>query len=47
MSKLPFYEEKLAKALMYLSVLVVVYCVVSVIGAILQRGLPVLSWHKW
>ena len=45
MSKLPFYEEKLAKALMYLSVLVVVYCVVSVIGAILQRGLPVLSWQ--
>lgn len=30
---------------MYLSVLVVVYCVVSVIGAILQRGLPVLSWQ--
>lgn len=45
MSKLPFYEEKLAKALMYLSVFVVVYCVVSVIGAILQRGLPVLSWQ--
>lgn len=45
MSKLPFYEEKLAKALMYLSVLVVVYCVVSVIGAILQRGLTVLSWQ--
>lgn len=45
MSKLPFYEEKLVKALMYLSVFVVVYCVVSVIGAILQRGLPVLSWQ--
>lgn len=45
MSKLPFYEEELAKALMYLSVFVVVYCVVSVIGAILQRGLPVLSWQ--
>ena len=45
MNKLAFYEEKLAKTLMYLSVLVVVYCVVSVIGAILQRGLPVLSWQ--
>lgn len=28
-----------------MSVVIVVYCVVSVIGAILQRGLPVLSWE--
>lgn len=45
MNKLAFYEEKLAKTLMYLSVLIVVYCVVSVVGTILQRGLPVLSWQ--
>ena len=45
MNKIPFYEEKIAKGLMYLSVLIVVYCVVSVVGAILQRGIPVLSWE--
>lgn len=45
MNIIPFYEEKIAKGLIYLSVLIVVYCVVSVVGAILQRGIPVLSWE--
>ena len=39
-----FIEEKIFKVLMVLSVLIVAFFVFSVIGAILYRGLPVLTW---
>lgn len=40
-----FIEEKAAKALMYLSVLVILFFVLSVIYTVLHRGLPVLTWE--
>ena len=40
-----FIEEKAAKALMYLSVLVILFFVLSVIYTVLNRGLPVLTWE--
>lgn len=39
-----FVEEKIFKILMVLSVVAVAFFVVSVIGSILMRGLPVLTW---
>lgn len=39
-----FVEEKIFKILMVLSVVAVAFFVVSVIGSILMRGLPVLAW---
>lgn len=39
-----FIEEKIFRILMVLSVVVVAFFVVSVIGSILWRGLPVLTW---
>lgn len=40
-----FIEEKAAKALMYLSVLVILFFVLSVVYTVLHRGLPVLTWE--
>lgn len=40
-----FLEEKIFKILMVASVVVVAFFVVSVIGCILWRGLPVLTWE--
>lgn len=39
-----FVEEKIFKVLMVLSVAAVAFFVISVIGSILVRGLPVLTW---
>lgn len=39
-----FIEEKIFRVLMVLSVLIVAFFVFSVIGAILWRGVPVLTW---
>lgn len=39
-----FIEEKIFRVLMVLSVIVVAFFVFSVIGSILWRGLPVLTW---
>lgn len=39
-----FVEEKVFKVLMVLSVAVVAFFVISVIGSILWRGVPVLTW---
>lgn len=39
-----FIEEKIFKFLMVLSIIAVAFFVVSVIGSILVRGLPVLTW---
>lgn len=39
-----FIEEKIFRVLMVLSVVVVAFFVFSVIGSILWRGLPVLTW---
>jgi phosphate transport system permease protein len=44
MNKFRFIEEKIAKVLMLLSVLVVSGFVFSVIYTIFRRGLPVLTW---
>ena len=38
-------SEKIAKSLMYLSALFILFFVVSVIYTIFRRGLPVLSWE--
>lgn len=43
--KKKFIEERVAKALMVASVLLVAFLVVSVLGTIFRRGLPVLSWE--
>lgn len=40
-----FIEEKIAKSLMYLSLVIILYFVVSVIWSIFSRGLPVLTWE--
>lgn len=40
-----FLEEKIFRILMVASVVVVAFFVVSVIGCILWRGLPVLTWE--
>lgn len=40
-----FVEEKIVKVLMVASVTLVAFFVLSVIGSILWRGLPVLSWE--
>lgn len=39
-----FLEEKIARVLMVLSVIIVAFFVFSVVGSILWRGLPALSW---
>lgn len=39
-----FIEEKIFRVLMVLSVVIVAFFVVSVIGSILWRGVPVLTW---
>ncbi|MCH3994607.1 ABC transporter permease subunit [Prevotella cerevisiae] len=44
MVKGKFVEEKIAKILMYLSLAIVFYFVVSVIWTIFKRGCPVLTW---
>ena len=44
MVKGKFIEEKIAKLLMYSSLVIVFYFVVSVIWTIFKRGFPVLSW---
>jgi len=38
-------EEKIAKLLMYLSAVLILYFVLSVIFSIFSRGLPVLTWE--
>ncbi len=43
--QLKFVEEKIARGLMLASVAAVALLVVSVVGSILMRGLPVLSWE--
>lgn len=40
-----FIEEKTVRVLMVLSVMLVAFFVLSVIGSILWRGLPVLTWE--
>lgn len=39
-----FLEEKIARVLMVLSVIIVAFFVFSVVGSILWRGMPALSW---
>ncbi|MBP7768153.1 MAG: ABC transporter permease subunit [Prevotella sp.] len=43
--QLKFVEEKIARGLMLASIAAVALLVVSVVGSILMRGLPVLSWE--
>lgn len=43
--QLKFIEEKAVRTLMYVSIAVVAFLVVSVVGSILRRGIPVLSWE--
>jgi phosphate transport system permease protein len=43
--QLKFIEEKAVRVLMYVSIAVVAFLVVSVVGSILRRGIPVLSWE--
>ena len=38
-------EEKIAKLLMYLSAVLILYFVLSVIFSVFSRGLPVLTWE--
>ena len=38
-------EEKIAKSLMYLSAVLILYFVLSVIFSVFSRGLPVLTWE--
>jgi phosphate transport system permease protein len=44
MVKGKFIEERIAKLLMYISLAIVFYFVISVIWTIFKRGFPVLSW---
>lgn len=44
MHKGKFIEERIAKLLMYISLAIVFYFVISVIWTIFKRGFPVLSW---
>lgn len=45
MIKGKFIEERIARILMYLSLAIVFYFVISVIGTIFKRGWPVLTWE--
>ena len=45
MSKLKFVEEKVARVLMYGSVAVILFFVLSVIVTVFRRGFPVLTWE--
>ena len=40
-----FIEEKFARLMMYLSVAIILFFVLSVIYTVLHRGLPVLTWE--
>ena len=43
--QLKFVEEKAVRGLMYVSIAIVALLVISVVGSILYRGIPVLTWE--
>lgn len=45
MNRLKFVEEKAVRVLMWLSVVVVLFFVASVIFSVMRRGVPVLTWE--